>query len=133
MVRLGPQAALVSLTIAHGQRQISTGEPGEKKGLGRQRARSMAGGCEDAEVEPWSGRTTSASPRREDTHWRNSVWRQSGMQAGRAGDRIATGRLTREEAASLLWNVFLGGHAVLYREILGSGKGAGCPFLSEGV
>lgn len=29
----------------------------------------------------------------------------------------------REEAGSLFWNVFLGGHLVLYRGILGPGKG----------
>ena len=108
------------------------GSRGKKNGQGMAEGQEHGWGCEDTE-ELWSGRTMHASPGREEAPWGNNIWGESGMRVGGARDRVGIGRLMREEAASLFWNVFLGGHSVLYREILGSGDGVGSPFLKEVV
>ena len=82
-----------------------------------------SGSCEDTDGELWSGRTTHNSPGREGAPWRNRVWGQSGLWVGGAGDRVGIGRRVREESGALFWNVSLGGHSVLYRGVLGTGKG----------
>lgn len=94
----------------------------EKMGRRWQRTRSMARGCGDMEVELWSTRTACGSPGREEAHWRNSVWGQSGIQVGGAGDREGMSRLVRKKADALSWNVFLG-HSVFHRGLLGTGRG----------
>lgn len=125
VVKLGPQA---TPGVPHHSPWTEVDElwgAGERKmGRGWQRARSMAG----------AGRTRKNFGLGEKKLPGETIFAESqGCSLEGPRDRVGIGRLMREEAASLFWNVFLGGHSVLYREILGSGEGVGSPFLNEVV
>lgn len=108
------------------------GSRGKKNGQGMAEGQEHGWGWEDTE-ELWSGRQCVLLQGEKKLPGETIFAESQGCRLEGPRDRVGIGRLMREEAASLFWNVFLGGHSVLCREILGSGEGVGSPFLSEVV